>query len=112
MNMPSFTAAASVYRTNQFYRMRRKDAIATGQVVPQRQKRPDLLQTCKTECKKDHQGDLQWATACDDFCRCLHMSDNEVSVCAQDFKDDTGQSAAVFRRPPVLDWRSTVVRSR
>jgi hypothetical protein len=35
MNMPGFTAEASLYRTSELYSMRSMDTISTSQVVPQ-----------------------------------------------------------------------------
>jgi hypothetical protein len=45
MNMPGFTAEASLYRPSELYSMRTTDANPTGQVVPQ------LAGFCHTMCR-------------------------------------------------------------
>jgi hypothetical protein len=51
MNMPGFTAEASLYRTSELYPMRSMDAISTGQVVPQQLSGLAVPDLCNLSCR-------------------------------------------------------------
>lgn len=70
---------------------------------PPKPPRPKPLPKTKAECQtqcKDIKTDVDWSVACDELCTCLFDTPNPATVCARDFKEDTGQDSPFQKTKP------------
>jgi len=88
MNLPRFTAEASLYKTSEHYAMANvPNSVPEQAVQMSRAKVPGSLNGCLQACSRANLS-LDGYSVCSDFCRCVYKTDNSVWTCFRQAIED------------------------
>jgi len=84
MNIPRFTAEASLFKTRTRYFMANATNSVPAQAIQMSARVQSPYLRCTGACNELFKGDLDANTACIDYCNCVHIAKQSSKQCRQE----------------------------